>query len=67
MLCRVGRPEDAVELIGKMPMRPLASVWGFTAHCHVELAELAVMELQCLTSEGGDDEGVYVQISDICQ
>nr|UPT49267.1 pentatricopeptide repeat protein AaPPR103 [Agave angustifolia] len=70
MLCRVGRLKDAVELIHKMPMTPLASVWGsLLTGCriygNVELAELAVRELQGLTSEGGDDEGVYVQLSNI--
>lgn len=67
MLCRVGRLDDALELIRKMPMRPLASVWGsLLTGCrlyrNVELAEMAVAELQGLTE---DDEGVYVQLSDV--
>ncbi|XP_020258534.1 putative pentatricopeptide repeat-containing protein At3g28640, partial [Asparagus officinalis] len=67
MLCRVGRLDDALELIRKMPIRPLASVWGsLLTGCrlygNVELAEMAVAELQGLTE---DDEGVYVQLSDI--
>lgn len=70
MLCRVGRLDDAVELIRKMPMRPLASVWGSLLtgcriHRNVELAELAVGELQEFSGKGGDDEGAYVQLSNI--
>ncbi|KAL6843597.1 hypothetical protein ACP4OV_026659 [Aristida adscensionis] len=68
MLCRVGRLEDAVGLIGTMPMTPLASVWGSVlAGCrsygNVELAEVAARELEKLGA--GADEGVYVQLSNI--
>ncbi|KAL0924707.1 hypothetical protein M5K25_005559 [Dendrobium thyrsiflorum] len=70
MLCRVGRLADALELIRRMPMRPLASVWGSLLtgcriHNNVELAELAVAELQSLTGNGEDDQGVFVQMSNI--
>ncbi|KAK8444219.1 hypothetical protein SEVIR_9G100800v4 [Setaria viridis] len=68
MLCRVGRLEDAVGLIGTMPMAPLESVWGSVlAGCrsygNVELAEVAARELEKLG--GTADEGVYVQLSNI--
>ncbi|XP_020163052.1 putative pentatricopeptide repeat-containing protein At3g28640 [Aegilops tauschii subsp. strangulata] len=68
MLCRVGRLEDAVGLIGTMPMTPLASVWGsLLAGCrmygNVKLAEVAAKELEKLGV--GADEGVYVQLSNI--
>ncbi|XP_020587607.1 putative pentatricopeptide repeat-containing protein At3g28640 [Phalaenopsis equestris] len=70
MLCRVGRLADALELIRRMPMRPLASVWGSLLtgcgiHNNVELAELAVAELQTINGEGEDDDGVFVQMSNI--
>ncbi|WOL11733.1 hypothetical protein Cni_G20497 [Canna indica] len=70
MLCRVGRLEEALQLIRRMPMRPLASVWGSMLtgcriHGNVELAEIAVAELQNLAGGEGDDEGVYVQLSNI--
>ncbi|KAG6525574.1 putative pentatricopeptide repeat-containing protein At3g28640 [Zingiber officinale] len=70
MLCRVGRLEEALLLIRRMPMRPLASVWGsLLTGCriqgNVELAETAVAELQRFTESDGDDEGVYVQLSNI--
>ncbi|PKA56972.1 Putative pentatricopeptide repeat-containing protein [Apostasia shenzhenica] len=70
MLCRVGRLPEAVELIGKMPMRPLASVWGSLLagcrmHNNVELAELAVEDLQRIAGQGGEDEWVFVQMSNI--
>nr|XP_010910203.1 pentatricopeptide repeat-containing protein At3g28660 [Elaeis guineensis] len=70
MLCRVGRLNDALGLIHGMPMRPLASVWGSLltgcrTYGNVELAELAVAELQRIADGNGDDEGVYVQLSNI--
>lgn len=70
MLCRVGRLNDALGLIHGMPMRPLASVWGSLltgcrTYGNVELAELAVSELQRIADGNGDDEGVYVQLSNI--
>ncbi|KAK8948692.1 putative pentatricopeptide repeat-containing protein [Platanthera zijinensis] len=70
MLCKVGRLEAALELIHQMPMRPLASVWGSlltgcSIHKNVELGELAVAELQNITGKDGDDEGVFVQMSNI--
>ncbi|XP_051178485.1 putative pentatricopeptide repeat-containing protein At3g28640 [Lolium perenne] len=68
MLCRVGRLEEAVELIGRMPMAPLASVWGSLLagcrmHGNVELAEVAASELEKLGA--GADQGVHVQLSNI--
>lgn len=70
MLCKVGRLSNALELIRRMPMRPLASVWGSLLtgcriHNNVELAEVAVAELQSITGKGEDDEGVFVQMSNI--
>lgn len=69
MLCKVGRLEDAVELARTMPMRPLASVWGSVlAGCRargaVELAELAVAELEKIEEElgAGAADGAHVQL-----
>ncbi|PON59466.1 Tetratricopeptide-like helical domain containing protein [Parasponia andersonii] len=71
LLCRAGKLKEAHELIRKMPMKPLASVWGALLsgcriHNNVDLAELAVKELLLL--ENGDktgEDGVYVQLSNI--
>uniref|UniRef100_A0A0D9VYP1 Pentacotripeptide-repeat region of PRORP domain-containing protein n=1 Tax=Leersia perrieri TaxID=77586 RepID=A0A0D9VYP1_9ORYZ len=68
MLCRVGRLNDAVALIETMPMPPLASVWGSVLsgcrmYGNVVLAEVAAAELGKVGA--GDDEGVYVQLSNI--
>ncbi|CAA7404106.1 unnamed protein product [Spirodela intermedia] len=69
MLCKVGRLEEAVELARAMPMRPLASVWGSVlAGCRaggaVELAELAVAELEKIEEElgAGAADGAHVQL-----
>ncbi|MQL92525.1 hypothetical protein Taro_025146 [Colocasia esculenta] len=69
LLCRVGRLEEAVELIRSMPMRPLASVWGsLLSGCrtynNVELAELAVEELLRMEAVvgGGVSDGAHVQL-----
>lgn len=71
LLCRAGKLKEAHELIIKMPMKPLASVWGALLsgcriHNNVDLAELAVKELLLLENEDktGED-GVYVQLSNI--
>ncbi|CAA6667277.1 unnamed protein product [Spirodela intermedia] len=65
----VGRLEEAVELARAMPMRPLASVWGSVlAGCRaggaVELAELAVAELEKIEEElgAGAADGAHVQL-----
>ncbi|KAL5582394.1 hypothetical protein UlMin_014836 [Ulmus minor] len=71
MLCRAGELGEAHELIRKMPMRPLASVWGALLsgcqiHNNVDLAELAVKELLRLESkEKTGEDGIYVQLSNI--
>ncbi|XP_065030043.1 putative pentatricopeptide repeat-containing protein At3g28640 [Musa acuminata AAA Group] len=70
MLCRAGRLDEALHLVREMPMRPLASVWGSLLtgcriHGNTELAEVAVAELQSFAAGDGDDEGVYVQLSNI--
>lgn len=73
MLCRVGRLHEALGLIREMPMKPTVAVWGaFIAGCrmhkNVELAEIAVQQMQGLTGEAfenGDDEGVFVQLYNI--
>ncbi|XP_042510667.1 pentatricopeptide repeat-containing protein At3g28660-like isoform X2 [Macadamia integrifolia] len=66
LLCRAGRLDEALELIKRMPMKPLASVWGSLlsnckSHGNVELAELAVEELLA----NKEDDGAYVQLSNI--
>ncbi|XP_020091673.1 putative pentatricopeptide repeat-containing protein At3g28640 [Ananas comosus] len=70
MLCRVGRLDDAAELIKTMPMKPKESVWGSVltgcrTYGNVVLAETAVAELNKLAAGEADDEGVYVQLSNI--
>ncbi|KAG0458355.1 hypothetical protein HPP92_023512 [Vanilla planifolia] len=70
MLCKLGRLADALKLIRQMPMKPLASVWGSLLtgcriYSNVELAELAAAELQNIAWKDGDDEGVFVQLSNI--
>lgn len=71
LLCRAGKLREAYQLIRRMPMEPLASVWGALLsgcriHNNVDLAELAVNELVLLENEDktGQD-GVYVQLSNI--
>ncbi|EXB36666.1 hypothetical protein L484_002079 [Morus notabilis] len=71
LLCRAGKLREAYQLIRRMPMKPLASVWGaLLSGCrirnYVDLAELAVKELVLLENEDkrGQD-GVYVQLSNI--
>ncbi|KAA8530309.1 hypothetical protein F0562_005018 [Nyssa sinensis] len=71
LFCRAGQLDEAFQLIRRMPMKPLASVWGaFLSGCRtrnsVNLAELAVKEL--LLIENGDraeEDGAYVQLSNI--
>ena len=71
LLCRAGQLSEAYELIRKMPMKPLASVWGALLsgcriHNDVDLAELAVKELELLENEDkAGQDGVYVQLSNI--
>ncbi|MCL7033431.1 hypothetical protein MKW94_008300 [Papaver nudicaule] len=71
LLCRLGHLDEAVKLIRKMPMKPLASVWGALlsacrGHGNVNLAELAVEELLKLENENGvKEDGTYVQLSNI--
>ncbi|KAK9090608.1 hypothetical protein Sjap_023785 [Stephania japonica] len=71
LLCRAGRLDEAFALIKRMPMRPLASVWGaLLSACrigsNVELAEIAVEELLRLEHDNGcEEDGAYVQLSNI--
>ncbi|OVA09095.1 Pentatricopeptide repeat [Macleaya cordata] len=71
LLCRAGRLDEALKLIQRMPMKPLASVWGSLlsacrTHINVELAELAVEELLKLENDSGaEEDGAYVQLSNI--
>ncbi|KAK9272824.1 hypothetical protein L1049_003202 [Liquidambar formosana] len=71
LLCRAGRLDEALQLIRRMPMKPLASVWGaLLSGCrirnNVDLAELAVRELLLIENGGGSEEdGAYVQLSNI--
>jgi pentatricopeptide repeat protein len=71
LLCRAGRLDEALQLIKRMPMKPLASVWGALLsgcriHNNVYLAELAVEELLVLENDdGAEEDGAYVQLSNI--
>ena len=70
LLCRAGRLDEALQLIRRMPMKPLASVWGALLsgcriHNNVDLAELAVEELVMLENDGAEEDGAYVQLSNI--
>ncbi|XP_010252255.1 PREDICTED: putative pentatricopeptide repeat-containing protein At3g28640 isoform X2 [Nelumbo nucifera] len=70
LLCRAGRLDEALKLIRRMPMKPLASVWGsLLSGCsmrgNVELAELAVEELLQLEQDALEEDGAYVQLSNI--
>ncbi|XP_010514567.1 PREDICTED: putative pentatricopeptide repeat-containing protein At3g28640 [Camelina sativa] len=71
LMCRAGRLNDAVGLIEKMPMKPLASVWGALlngcrTHKNVELGELAVRNLLELEKGNADEEeAALVQLSNI--
>lgn len=69
MLCKAGLLNKALEIIRRMPMKPLASVWGALlsgcrTHKNVVLAELAVKELELL-EEGRVEHGIYVELSNI--
>ncbi|KAF6151357.1 hypothetical protein GIB67_040630 [Kingdonia uniflora] len=73
LLCRAGRLDKALELIRRMPMKPLASVWdALLSACsikgNVELTELAAKELLDLDPSSGVGVGKdvsYVQLSNI--
>ncbi|XP_004304947.1 PREDICTED: pentatricopeptide repeat-containing protein At3g28660-like [Fragaria vesca subsp. vesca] len=71
LLCKAGRLSDAFELIRRMPMKPLASVWGALLsgcriHNNVDLAEIAVEQLlQVANDDRGEEVGAYVQLSNI--
>ncbi|XP_043723416.1 pentatricopeptide repeat-containing protein At3g28660-like [Telopea speciosissima] len=71
LLCRAGRLDEALELIKRMPMKPVASVWGSLlsgcrSHGNVELAELAVEELLRLNHvDAAKEDGAYVQLSNV--
>ncbi|XP_021808830.1 putative pentatricopeptide repeat-containing protein At3g28640 [Prunus avium] len=71
LLCKAGRLNEALKLIRRMPMKPLASVWGALLsgcriHNNVDLAELAVKELLQLENDvRGEEVGAYVQLSNI--
>ncbi|PQQ06739.1 putative pentatricopeptide repeat-containing protein [Prunus yedoensis var. nudiflora] len=71
LLCKAGRLNEALKLIRRMPMKPLASVWGALLsgcriHNDVDLAELAVKNLLQLENDvRGEEVGAYVQLSNI--
>ncbi|PSS30435.1 Pentatricopeptide repeat-containing protein [Actinidia chinensis var. chinensis] len=71
LLCRAGQLDEALVLIRRMPMKPLASVWGALLsgcrnHNNVDLAEVAVKELlQMENSDRAEEDGAYVQLSNI--
>lgn len=72
LLCRAGQLGEALELIVRMPMKPLASVWGALLsgcrlHNNVILAELAVKELlgEVEDKNEAEEDGAYVQLSNI--
>ncbi|GKV08649.1 hypothetical protein SLEP1_g20253 [Rubroshorea leprosula] len=71
LLCRAGRFEEALQLIRRMPMKPLASVWGALlnscrTHNNIELAEVAVRELLQLEDvDAAEEEAALVQLSNM--
>ncbi|KAK8586868.1 hypothetical protein V6N13_085888 [Hibiscus sabdariffa] len=71
LLCRVGEFDEALKLIKRMPMKPLASVWGALLnscriHNNVELAELAVKELlEVEDCDEDEEDAALVQLSNI--
>ncbi|XVE68077.1 hypothetical protein DITRI_Ditri09bG0040300 [Diplodiscus trichospermus] len=71
LLCRVGKFDEALKLIKRMPMKPLASVWGAVLnscriHNNVELAELSVKKLIELEDCDEDEEdAALLQLSNI--
>ncbi|XP_052197829.1 pentatricopeptide repeat-containing protein At3g28660-like [Diospyros lotus] len=70
LLCRAGRLDEALELIRRMPMKPLAPVWGALLsgcriHNNVTLAEVAVKELLLLENGDSEEDGAYVQLSNL--
>ncbi|WCJ20839.1 Pentatricopeptide repeat-containing protein At3g28660 [Euphorbia peplus] len=71
LLCRGRRWDKALGFIKRMPMKPLASVWGaMLSSCrtykNVELAEVAVKELLELEYGNRDEEdAALVQLSNI--
>lgn len=71
LLCRAGQLDNAIQLIRRMPMKPLASVWGALlsscrTHKNVEIAELAVEELLKLEKGNREEEdAALVQLSNV--
>lgn len=68
LLSRVGRHQEAYELIGRMPMQPDAAVWGALLngcrmHGNLELGKLAAEKLIVLDSK---DSGIYTLLASIC-
>ncbi|KAL9247729.1 hypothetical protein vseg_021131 [Gypsophila vaccaria] len=69
MLCKASRLDDALGIIRKMPMKPLASVWGALLtgsriQKNVGFAELAVRELEDL-SYGSVENAIYIELSNV--
>ena len=73
MLSKVGMLEEAVELVMGMPMKPESSVWGsmlvgcgkLGGGAPVEVAEMAVAELEKIEEEEGEEgaaDGAHVQL-----
>lgn len=71
LLCRAGKFDEALKLIRRMPMKPLASVWGALLnscriHNNVEFAELAVkMLLELEDCDGDEEDAALLQLSNI--
>ncbi|XP_065880056.1 pentatricopeptide repeat-containing protein At3g28660-like [Euphorbia lathyris] len=71
LLCRGRQWDEALALIKRMPMKPLASVWGAMlsscrTHKNVELAEVAAKELLEVEYGNRDEEdAALVQLSNI--
>lgn len=71
LFCRAGRFEEALQLIRRMPMKPLASVWGAMlnscrTHNNIEVAEVAVNKLLALEDvDKTEEEAALVQLSNM--
>lgn len=71
LLCRAGRLEEAPKLIRRMPMKPLAPVWGALlsgcqTHNNIDVAELAARELLMTgNGDGTEEDGAHVQLSNV--
>ncbi|WKA04589.1 hypothetical protein VitviT2T_022610 [Vitis vinifera] len=68
---QAGRLEEAPKLIRRMPMKPLAPVWGALlsgcqTHNNIDVAELAARELLMTgNGDGTEEDGAHVQLSNV--